>query len=75
MSDWRENLSALPDIDKAMEHRAIGDDGVTVIHRRPLAMVPFPMKSSDPAAFTDADGSWVVIYGYAGGPHKRRMSF
>ena len=72
--DWRNNLSDLPDFDKACLIYETLPTGETVIHRK---IIPFvkcePMKGSDPVAFTDKDGAWFVVYGHEGGPHKSRV--
>lgn len=70
--DWRDNLSALPDIQDAESEIEILPTGHAVRVRKALKFVPFPVKSDDPAMFTDKDGAWFVVYGMEGGPHKRR---
>jgi len=48
--------------------------GETIRHRILPKFVGHPggVGPNDIAAFTDAEGSWFVVYGYEGGPHKRR---
>lgn len=72
MPNWRDNLSALPDIATADSSIETLPTGETVQHRKPLKFVPHSIKGTDPFTFTDKDGSWFVVYGYEGGPHKSR---
>jgi len=69
-TDWRDNLSALPNIDECTTE--LLPNGDKVIRRKPVKFVPFEFKGTDPFMFTDADGHWFVVYGHEGGPHKRR---
>jgi hypothetical protein len=70
--DWRNNLSALPDIAKAENVLVILENGDTVIKRKILKFVQFKIKETDPVMFSDSEGSWFVVYGLEGGPYKRR---
>ena len=70
--DWRDNLSDLPDIADAELFEETLPTGETVVHRRCLKFVKWKKKDTDPVIFTDAEGSWFVVYGLEGGPYKRR---
>ena len=72
------NLSSLPNIADAEATLKILPSGETV---RVENVIPFDY--SDPKnvprgnaaiAFTDEQGTWLVVYGLRGGPYKRRVS-
>ena len=71
--DWINNLSSLPDISDSEVRMELLPDGETILHRIVLPFVEYSIKSSDPIMFNDEYGSWLVIYGHPGGPHKRRF--
>lgn len=65
------NLSELPDYDRACEKLELLEDGTTVIHRTIPKFIGHKIEGSDVALFHDEDGSWMVMYGYEGGPYKK----
>ncbi len=72
--NWRDNLSNLPEFWKSCQVLETLDTGETVMHKKiPKFVKCDPIKGDDPMFFTDKDGSWTVVYGHEGGPHKRRM--
>ena len=71
-ANWKDNLSALPDIQAAETEIETLPNGHTVLHMKALKFVPFMFTEDDPFMFTDQDGSWFVVYCHEGGPHKRR---
>jgi len=73
MAKNMNNLSSLPDIDEAERKLEVLPTGETVMHRKTLPFVQYSVKSNDPFMFTDSEGSWFVIYGHEGGPHKKRI--
>ena len=67
---WRENLSALPDLDAECTKETL-PSGITVLTSKSVNFVPYDVGETDPLTFTDAEGTWFVVYGREGGPHKR----
>ena len=71
LGDWRDNLSSLPNIGDSETRMELLQNGETILHRIILPFVAWKFNSADPVMFTDEDGSWFVVYGHHGGPHKR----
>lgn len=70
-NNWRENLSALPDI-YDLEHRIeMLPNGSTITHRIVPKFITYMPVPDDPIMFTDKEGTWLVVYNIEGGPDKR----
>ena len=72
LTNWRDNLSNLPDIADAERIVETLPTGETVVHRRVLPIKPMKLSGDDPLMFVDSEGSWFVDYLHEGGPYKRR---
>lgn len=72
-SSLPENLSDLPEY-KPYTYKTLAN-GETVYHRIAPELVPYGAKPTDPIAFSDAEGSWIIEYWLKGGPYKQRVYF
>lgn len=71
MKMTKEQLSALPEWQGYRIETL--PNGETVRHRIVPKFVAHKFDENDVILFHDEEGSWIVEYGYEGGPHKRRF--
>jgi len=68
-------LSSLPDISELECEIETLPNGESILHRKTLSFVQHEYNPNDIVMFADDKGTWFVVYGYEGGPHKRRAYF